>query len=101
MSSGVARVMAGSYIGTGVAFNVDTVGFRPKIVKLFNVAGLTECTWTKTMADASVFKIFNHDTVQVAFATSNGITPRANGFTVGTDADINTDTERVHWIAYE
>lgn len=101
MSSGVARVMTGSYIGTGVAFNVDTVGFRPKMVQLFNASGLTMSTWTNTMADASVYKVFNHATVQNAFATTNGITPRNNGFTVGTDADINTDTEVVHWVAHE
>ena len=100
MGSGVNRVMNGSYTGTGVAFNIRTVGFRPRKVELINVDGLTRATWTNTMADASVSKIINHASAQNVWATSNGITPLSNGFTVGTDADINTDTEVVHWVAY-
>jgi hypothetical protein len=101
MGSGVSRVMAGSFIGTGALLNVDTVGFRPKMVQLFNATGLTQAVWTKTMADDSAFKQINHGTVQNAFITSDGIIPRANGFSVGTDADLNTAAEVVHWVAHE
>jgi hypothetical protein len=93
--------MAGAYVGTGTAFNVDTVGFRPKVVQIWNAGGLTFSTWTKTMADGSAHKIINHDTAQNAVVTSNGITPRNNGFTVGTDADLNAAGETCHWVAYE
>ena len=101
MSSGVQRIMNGSYTGTGVAFNVRTVGFRPRMVELMNEDGLTRCVWTNSMADAALFKTVNHDTAQNAWVTANGITPLSDGFTVGTDADINTDTEKVYWVAYE
>lgn len=101
MSSGVNRVMAGAYIGTGSALNIDIVGFRPKMVQLFNEDGLAVATWTKTMPDAAALKIFNHADTQVAYVTANGITPRANGFQVGTDADLNTADEVVHWVAHE
>lgn len=99
--SGGTRVMMGSYVGTGTAFNVRIVGFRPKKVTLINVTGLTRAEWHNTMADASVFKTFNHASVQHAFVTSNGITPLSNGFTVGTDADLNTAAEIVHYIVEE
>lgn len=101
MGSGVQRVVTGSYVGTGSALNVRTVGFRPRVVEFLNPTGLTVCKWMNQMPDASVMKVFNHDTVQVAYATSNGITPLSDGFTVGTDADLNTADETVHFVAYE
>ena len=99
--SGGTRIKTGAYTGTGSALNVTTVGFRPKKVELLNATGLVTAFWTDSMADASAHKIINHDTAQNVVITSAGITPLANGFTVGTDADLNTAAETVHWIAHE
>lgn len=91
------RKVVGSYIGTGSAFNITTVGFRPRSVKLWNITGLTEAVWLQGMPDAAAKKLINHATVQNAYVTANGITPLVNGFTVGTDADINTAAETVYY----
>jgi hypothetical protein len=91
------RKVTGAYIGTGSAFNITTVGFRPRSVKLWNITGLTTAVWTEEMPDASAFKQINHADTQNVWVTANGITPLANGFTVGTDADINTDAETVYY----
>jgi len=98
MPAGTRKVV-GSFIGTGSALNITTVGFRPRSVKLWNITGLTTAVWMRDMPDASAFKQFNHDTVQNAYVTANGITPLSNGFTVGTDADLNTADEVVHFEA--
>lgn len=99
--SGGTRIKTGAYIGTGALLNVRTVGFRPKKVELLNEDGLVAAFWTDSMADDSAHKIINHDTAQNAVITSNGIIPLSDGFSVGTDADLNTDTEKVHWVAHE
>jgi hypothetical protein len=94
------RVTAtGSFLGTGAALSVTKLGFRPRSVRLFNVAagGLCSLYWNKEMPDASGFKEVNHDTAQRSFITSNGITPLANGFQLGADADLNAAGELVYF----
>ena len=98
MSAGT-RSVTGSYRGTGSALEVKVVGFRPRQVELMNKDGLAYARWTEEMADGSAFKIFNHADTQVAFVTTGGVTPLASGFSVGTDADLNTDGEEVYFVA--
>jgi len=98
------RILAtGSVLGTGSALNVTTCGFRPRKVKLWNVASGGLCTfeWNKEMPDASAFKEQNHASAQRSFITSNGITPLANGFTIGADTDMNVAGERVYFEAHD
>jgi len=95
------KVMTGAFTGTGAALNVDTVGFKPGKVELLNRTGLVSAHWTTEMGDGAAFKNINHDTAQNAFVTTGGITARASGFSVGTDADLNTAAELVYWVAYE
>lgn len=88
----------GSVIGTGSAMDVKTLGFRPRSVKVWNVAsgGLCSLEWNAAMPDASGFKVKPHDTAQTAFITTGGITPLASGFTLGADTDVNVATEKVY-----
>jgi len=51
------------------------------------------------MADDSAVKTITNGTISVI--TSNGITPRANGFKLGLDANVNIADERVYWEAHE
>jgi hypothetical protein len=101
MASGGTRIVTGAYKGTGSALTVKTPGFRPKMVQLFNATGLVLAAWTNSMADGAAHKIINHASAQNVVITSNGITPLADGFQVGTDADLNTSAEIVHWVAHE
>lgn len=88
----------GSVKGTGSAMDIKTLGFRPRKVKVFNVAsgGLCSLEWNNAMPDASGYKSMPHDTAQHAFLTSNGITPLAAGFTLGADGDLNVSGELVY-----
>lgn len=103
MASGVNRVMIGAALGTGAALNIRTVGFRPRLVRVVNVAsgGLCRAEWFEGMADASAVKTVNHDTTQTSVITSNGITPLSDGFTLGADTDLNVSGEQFHWEAHE
>lgn len=98
MSSSNSRSYRDSVTGTGAALNVTKVGFRPKRVRLFNVgAGLCEGYWQDTMPDASMVKRVTAGTM--SFPLTNGITPLANGFTIGADANLNVAGQVIHFEA--
>lgn len=99
MGSGVDRIMVGAIKGTGAALSVRTVGYRPKVVELYNIDGLCKAVWTKNMADDTAMKTITDGTISAL--TSKGITPLSDGFTLGDDADLNVDGELIHWVAYE
>lgn len=99
MASGGTRQVTGSFKGTGAALDITSVGFRPKTVDLYNVAGTTIGHWTDMMADGEMLKQITAGTMSKV--TTNGVTPLANGFRVGADADMNVSGELVHWVARE
>jgi len=101
MASGAAKVMVGSFKGTGAAIDVRTVGFRPRHVRVLNIGGLVTGEWIEGMADASAWKSLNHASAQNSFITSNGITPLSNGFTLGADTDLNVSGELCRYVAIE
>lgn len=102
MGSGINRVVQGAFHGTsGVAVIVDKVGFRPKLVRVVNVAsgGLVRVEWFRGMADDTGVKTSVDGDISVL--TSLGITPRASGFSLGADTDLNVDGELCHYEAFE
>lgn len=101
MGSGVNRVDKGAFTGTGASLNIDKVGFRPKLVRIVNVAsgGKVRIEWIRGMADAAGVKTAVDGTISVL--TSLGITPRANGFTFGADTDLNVSGELCYYEAHE
>jgi hypothetical protein len=96
-----SRVHTGSFIGTGAEKTVNEVGFRPRVVVLFNTTDAKKGEWQNTMPDASLFITKDHDSDQHSFATSNGVTPTAQGFTIGADGEVNVSAKQVHWQAWE
>lgn len=99
MASGV-QILSGSFIGTGSAKEVRTVGFRPRSVKLWNVSGNCQAVWFEGMADASMQKTVDSGsgTTDISLvASANGITPLSNGFSLGADTDLNVATEIVYY----
>ena len=94
----VTRIKTGTQNGTGAAISV-VCGFRPRYVKVVNVAtgGLCSIEHIDTMAAASGFKGVTAGTK--TFISSNGITLNDFGFTIGADADVNVSGEAIHYIA--
>ena len=99
MASGAAKVVRGSFKGTGSNIDITVVGFRPRSVKLWNQSGLATAEWTETMADGSMVKRITAGTM--TFPTTGGITPLAAGFRLGNGADMNVSGEKVHFEAIE
>jgi len=103
MASGAAKIIRGSFVGTGSSKEIRTVGFRPRSVRVYNVTGNCQGVWLDTMADGACQKTVDSGagTSDVSFITSNGITPLSNGFTFGADSDLNVAAEVVHFEASE
>lgn len=99
MSSGVRKAYRGTFTGTGASLDIKVVGFRPKSVRLFNQSALAGGEWIETMADGAMVKEVTAG--DKTFITTQGITPRADGFNVGTDAVANGSGNLIHYIAEE
>lgn len=99
MSSGAARHVRGSFYGTGASIDVKEVGFRPRSVTLWQVEASTKAMgyWNSEMADASLAKVV----AAADFETTNGLTPLADGFTLGADTDINVFGKKIVYEASE
>jgi len=94
--SGQNWVKRGTMSGTGAVINI-TCGFKPAKVELFNVDGLAKAEKTEYMDAAK-------SVVQITAGTMtyvDVITLTADGFSIGTDADLNVAGEDLHWVAWQ
>lgn len=103
MSSGVLKRATGSVVGTGAAIDIDTPGFKPRQVTLRNVDGVAKGYWQDSMPDAAMWVEADSGAgaVDFSYVTSDGITPRTNGFRIGANTDVNVAAEVIHWEAEE
>lgn len=92
----------GTVTGTGSAITV-ICNFKPKVVELNNTSGNCIGKWNDLMPDAALHKIVDSGggTTDISYVTSAGITPLFNGFQIGTDTDLNVNTEVIFWNAYK
>jgi hypothetical protein len=90
----------GSVIGTGSAIDVKKVGFRPRMVRIFNVSTACQAFWNKEMPDAAAYKVVGATGVG-SYVSAGGITSLANGFTIGADANINTNGGKLVLEAFD
>lgn len=100
------EAIVGTVEGTGSAINVSC-GFIPRYVKLFNVddAGseAPSLEWFTGMTDGYGLK--NATTPGQTVITSGGISEyegddsNGEGFSIGTDSDLNASGETIHYIA--
>ena len=97
---GVHNHKTGSVEGTGAAITIS-VGFVPTRVELFNIDGDCFGQWIDPMPAASVVKTVTSGagTTDISYATSNGVTTTADGFTIGADSDLNVSAETIIWVA--
>lgn len=97
MGSGTS-VSVGAFIATGSAITIAKVGFKPRLVLLINVDDPGLAVHIEGMPAAAAFI---HTDATSSYVTSNGVTLTDTGFTVGTDANLNTDGEQVFYMAIE
>jgi hypothetical protein len=89
-------IRTGKFTSNGAARTIETPGFRPKMVRFINATNAAHGLWLDTMPDGYVH---TQEGGTAALATSNGVTPLAEGFTLGTNAVLNTTAEVIHWVA--
>lgn len=93
--------VTGVTIGTGSAKNLigDKVGFRPSKVEIHNLTRKVKALWLDTMPDASAELVVDSGagTTDLSTITSNGITPLAGGFTLGSNSSMNTSGDEIHY----
>ena len=99
MGSGTKRVFSGVVTGTGALLSVKTVGFQPQRVELHNLTSADEGTWVAGMADGDVLKRVAAGTGSIV--NTNGVTPLADGFSLGADTDLNAAGEDIAYTCYE
>lgn len=99
--SHMSECASGSVTGTGAAIEIATP-FAPGVVLLFNRTAPAMAFKSPGMAGDDCIKQVTAGTL--SYITSNGITlgitGTNKGFTIGTDADINTAAEVVEWVAF-
>lgn len=97
MSSHANQTRSGKIPGTGADRKV-ILGFKPKSVQLENVDGLVSAFKSETMdADKAVKRV----TAGTMTFPASMVTLNADGFTIGTDADLNVAGEDIHYVAWE
>ena len=96
--SGIVRRTVGRYVDTAAAaaYNI-TCGFKPRYIRVVNVTDRTSMEWFEGMTDATGMRKEAAGTFTLV--ASAGITPLANGFTVGLDTKVNVQSKQMSWIA--
>lgn len=102
MSSGVSRTAVGAYVGTGALLRIEKekVDFRPRHVKIYRVGTPDLAEWVEEMDDDSMLLTTGSTGVRTEVATQ-AITPLLTGFSVGTNASINTSGDTYRYVAHE
>ena len=97
-SMGVNNLDSGRYLTSSTAATIAiTLGYTPRYVRVLNMTSGDMYEWIEGMADASAHKRIAAGTASII--TTLGITPTANGFTIGLDADVNVINEQLSWVA--
>lgn len=88
--------ITGVVIGTGALLEVkgDKCGFKPSSVRIVNVTDGSVHVWQDTMPDGYVWE--DKGGTQ-NYRTSGGIIPLADGFSIGTQANLNTALDVLHF----
>lgn len=92
------HMKTGSFSGTGATLSVN-VGFKPGVVILYNITDKGMMIWTADMPDAYSYRTTGSDGYEL-YRSSLGITPVADGFTLGADTEMNEGTDTIHYIAF-
>ena len=87
--------------GTGSAISITT-GWTPGVVFLWNVDGDCQMVWEKNMGAGYGQKTVDSGSgaTDVSTITTGGITSAANGFSIGTDSDVNVNAQTLMWMAF-
>lgn len=94
------EVRAFRLTGTGAAIQVEC-GFKPELVLVLNETQLSLAFHVSGMADGRALAVDDSGAgaTDVELKTSGGVTLQGQGFTLGTDADLNTASDVIWAVA--
>ncbi len=95
-ASGTFAMDAGTYVGTGVNLPISSLGFKPDLVIVKDNAANYAVFRTGTMSGDSTAYLSN----ALANFTGGVTSLDADGFTIGTNAAINTISNTYQWQAF-
>ncbi len=96
--AGTFRVKSGSYVGTGGALSITGLGFSPDVVIVDGDGGGPDAAIkTRSMAGADSKQLDDAQPLDTVHITSLD----ADGFSVGTDPDVNQFGVTYHWVAFK
>lgn len=94
------HIAVGTITGTG-ALITESLGFSPKFVEIYNATKNTRAVMVATMIAGTGQKVVDSGTgtTDLSMMATTGITLTSNGFTIGTDANINANADVIHYLA--
>ncbi len=97
LTTSVMRVSSGAYTGDGISGSqIQLLGFVPDVVIVKGDAAQEPVFWTSTMTGGQAKPMSSGG----AAATNLVQASMINGFTVGTDARVNTNGGSYYWTAF-
>ena len=88
----------GRFLDTGTVAATDIVcGFKPRYIRVVNVASGDMLEWFEGMADDSAIKTVAAGTRTIL--SSDGIIPLVRGFTLGLDTDVLVTSQQISYVA--
>ena len=87
--------VTGSFTGDGVSQSI-TLGFKPKLLVLFNVTDGTQLTfYFDGMADGKAISMVS----AISLIAANGVTLSSTGFSLGSDDSVNKNLKVFKYYA--
>lgn len=94
----VRNKTVGRYLTSDTAAAITiTTGFKPRVVRVYNVTSGDMMEWFEGMTAAHAVKTVAAGTRSIL--TSLGITVSESGFIIGLDTDVNVINEQLSWVA--
>lgn len=89
------RFRSGVFIGTAAIVKIESekVGFKPQMVKLYNVTDGSFAFWAEHM---TVDRMVLQKAGATTYEAADGITPLAGGFQLGAHA-FNAASDEIHY----
>ncbi|TXH02006.1 MAG: hypothetical protein E6P95_00755 [Candidatus Moraniibacteriota bacterium] len=100
-SDATFQMQTGYYVGTGVDdLQITGVGFQPDLVLIKDdtANGADGVNWKSSVMPSETSQVLSDGDVDVANNAIQSLD--SDGFTLGTDADVNTANVRFVWIAF-
>jgi len=97
--AGTFRVKSGSYTGTGGALSITGIGFQPDVVIVDSGGGggTNAVIKTSTMVSPNSKELDNN----TAFSATQIVSLDADGFSIGTNVNVNQGGVTYYWVAFE